>query len=554
MRRSSRWNCRLRVPRSRKAFKGRGLKKDEAETQCTKSQDYNPRTNVTETSIDILSQLQLQGAKIGGLSADSRALRAGDAFVAYPGASADGRRYIADAVARGAAAVLWEREGFSWDEAWRVPNVAVDGLRGVAGEIAHEVYGRPSEKLWLAGVTGTNGKTSCSQWIAQALSALGRKTAVIGTLGSGFPAVPGRELAQQLAPAANTTPDAIELHRRLAEFLQAGAQGVAMEVSSIGLDQGRVNGAQFDVALFTNFSRDHLDYHGDMERYAAAKARLFDTPGLSGAVLNMDDVLGVRIAQKLAGSKVACAGYSAHAGVAGAARLEFFLEAENIRLTERGLAFGLVSSWGRAEVHSRLLGRFNAANLLGVLGVLLGAGVALEPAVAALAVLTPLPGRMQRLGGAGKPLAVVDYAHSPDALDVVLMSLRPLAQASGGRLICVFGCGGDRDRGKRALMGAIAVRNADQVVLTSDNPRSEDPLAIITDILEGVLGEAHAGQEPQVIVDRREAIAAAIAGAAAGDVVLIAGKGHEDYQESAGRRIPFLDAAVAAEALSAWTQ
>ena len=281
---------------------------------------------------------------------------------------------------------------------------------------------------------------------------------------------------------------------------------------------------------------------------------MFDTPGLSGAVLNMDDVLGVRIAQKLAGSKVACAGYSAHAGVASAAGLEFFLEAENIRLTERGLAFGLVSSWGRAEVHSRLLGRFNVANLLGVLGVLLGAGVALEPAVAALAALTPPPGRMQRLGGAGKPLAVVDYAHSPDALEEVLMSLRPLAQASGGRLICVFGCGGDRDRGKRALMGAIAARNADQVVLTSDNPRSEDPLAIITDILEGVLGEAQAGQEPLVIADRREAIAAAIAGAAAGDVVLIAGKGHEDYQESAGRRIPFLDAAVAAEALAAWTQ
>jgi len=205
-------------------------------------------------------------------------------------------------------------------------------------------------------------------------------------------------------------------------------------------------------------------------------------------------------------------------------------------------------------VHSRLLGRFNVSNLLGVLGVLLGAGVALEQAVAALGALTPPPGRMQRLGGAGKPLAVVDYAHSPDALEVVLMSLRPLAQASGGRLICVFGCGGDRDRGKRPLMGAIAARNADQVVLTSDNPRSEDPLAIITDILEGVLGEAQAGQEPQVIADRREAIAAAIAGAAAGDVVLIAGKGHEDYQESAGRRIPFLDTAVAAEALAAWTQ
>jgi UDP-N-acetylmuramoyl-L-alanyl-D-glutamate--2,6-diaminopimelate ligase len=507
---------------------------------------------VTKTAIDILGQLRLQGAKIGGLSADSRALRAGDGFVAYPGAAADGRHYVADALARGAAGVLWEREDFSWDAAWRVPNVAVDGLRGVAGEIAHEVYGRPSEKLWLAGVTGTNGKTSCSQWIAQALSALGRKTAVIGTLGSGFPARSGGDPAAPLAPSVNTTPDAIELHRRLAELRKAGAQGVAMEVSSIGLDQGRVNGAQFDVALLTNFSRDHLDYHGDMERYAAAKARLFDAPGLSGAVLNMDDVLGVRVAQKLAGSKVARAGYSAHAGLAGAAGLEFFLEAENIRPTERGLAFGVVSSWGRAEVHSGLLGRFNVSNLLGVLGVLLGTGVELEHAVAALAALTPAPGRMQRLGGAGKPLAVVDYAHSPDALEVVLMSLRPLAQASSGRLICVFGCGGDRDRGKRPLMGAIAARNADQVVLTSDNPRSEDPLAIIADTLEGVLGEAQAGQEPQVIVDRRAAITAAIAGAGAGDIVLIAGKGHEDYQESAGRRVPFQDASVAAEALSAW--
>jgi UDP-N-acetylmuramoyl-L-alanyl-D-glutamate--2,6-diaminopimelate ligase len=525
-----------------------------------------PQPPTAVASIDMLSQLQRQGVKIGGLSADTRALRAGDVFLAYPGAIADGRRYIADALARGAVAVLWEREGFSWDEAWCVPNVAVDGLRGAAGEIAHEVYGRPSAKLWLAGVTGTNGKTSCCQWIAQALGALGRKTAVIGTLGSGFPPAPGHEPAGELAPAVNTTPDAIELHRRLAEFLRAGAQGVAMEVSSIGLDQGRVNGAQFDVALFTNFSRDHLDYHGDMERYASAKTQLFDTPGLSGAVLNLDDVLGVRIAQKLKGSKVARAGYSAHAGVAGAAGLECFLEAQNIRLTPEGLTFGVASSWGRAEVTSRLLGRFNVANLLGVLGVLLGAGVALAPAVAALTALTPPPGRMQRLGGAGKPVVVVDYAHTPDALEAVLISLRPLADASAGRLVCVFGCGGDRDRGKRPLMGAIAVRNADRVLLTSDNPRSEDPQAIIADILEGVLGEAQAvpvkgvlGEAqavpaPLVIADRHQAITAAIAGATAGDVVLIAGKGHEDYQESGGRRIAFLDAAVAAEALAAWTQ
>ena len=507
---------------------------------------------MNKTAIDILDQLRQQGARIGGLSADSRGLHAGDAFVAYPGASTDGRRYIADAIARGASAVLWERDGFSWNPEWRVPNLALDGLRALAGHLAHEVYGRPSERLWLAAVTGTNGKTSCSQWVAQALNTLGRKTAVIGTLGSGFPALPGQEAAAALVPSINTTPDAIELHRLLAEFLRAGAQGAVMEVSSVGLDQARVNGLLFDVALFTNFSRDHLDYHGDMERYAAAKSLLFDAPGLTGAVLNLDDVFGVRMAQKLAGSQVACAGYSAHAGVAGAAGLQFFLEAEDIRLAREGLAFTLSSSWGRAEIKSRLLGRFNVANLLGVLGVLLGAGVALEQAVAAVAALNSPAGRMQCLGGAGKPLAVIDYAHSPDALEAVLASLRPLAQAAGGRLVCVFGCGGDRDRGKRSLMGAIAARNADQVVLTSDNPRSEDPMAIITDILEGVLAEAQMAQSPLVIAGRREAIAAAIAAAGAGDVLLIAGKGHEDYQESAGQRIPFSDAAVAAEALAAW--
>ncbi len=501
---------------------------------------------MSNRATDILDELRQQGVTIGGLCADSRALRSGETFVAYPGEKSDGRQYIAAAAAHGAAAVLWERDGFSWNKDWDLPNAGVDGLRSLAGEIAHEVYGRPSEKLWLAGVTGTNGKTSCSQWIAQTFNTLGRKTAVMGTLGNGF--------LGELVPSANTTPDAIVLQRDLAGLLKAGAQGVAMEVSSIGLDQGRVNGAQFDVALFTNFSRDHLDYHGDMERYAAAKALLFDAPGLSGAVLNMDDVLGVRIAQKLAGGELACAGYSVHSGVASAAGLSFFLEAENLRLSQQGLAFDLASSWGRAEVTSGLLGRFNVANLLGVLGVLLGAGVALEAAVAALAKLTPPPGRMQRLGGAGKPLAVVDYAHSPDALEEALIGLRPLADASKGRLICVFGCGGDRDRGKRAMMGAVAARNADQVLLTSDNPRGEDPFAIITDILEGVLGEAQAGQDPLVIADRREAIAAAISAAGAGDVVLIAGKGHEDYQESAGRRVAFSDAAVAAELLAAWTR
>ena len=507
---------------------------------------------MTDTAIDILRKLQQQGAHIRGLSPDSRYLRAGDAFVAYPGASTDGRRYIADALARGAAAVLWERDGFAWNEAWNSPNIGVDGLRALSGHLAHEVYGRPSEKLWLAGVTGTNGKTSCSQWIAQALAGLGRKTAVIGTLGSGFPAAPGSKSDAGLAPTLNTTPDAIQLHRLLAEFLQAGAQGAVMEASSVGLDQGRVNGVRFDVALLTNLSRDHLEYHGDMERYAESKAQLFDAPGLSGVVLNMDDVLGVRIAHKLAGSKTVRAGYSIHAGAASAAGLEYFLEAEDIRLSKDGIAFGLVSSWGQAEVKSALLGRFNVSNLLGVLGVLLGAGVALEPAVAAIAALTSPLGRMQRMGGKDRPLAVIDYAHSPDALEAALFSLRPMVAASKGRLICVFGCGGDRDQGKRSLMGAVAARGADRVLLTSDNPRGEDPIGIITDILEGVLTEAQAGQAPLVIADRREAIVAAIGAAAAGDVILIAGKGHENYQVIAGQRIAFSDTAVAAEALAAW--
>jgi len=508
---------------------------------------------VTDTAIDILRQLQQQGAQIRGLSPDSRELRAGEAFVAYPGASTDGRRYIADALARGAAAVLWERDGFSWNEAWNSPNIGVDSLRALSGHLAHEVYGRPSEKLWLAGVTGTNGKTSCSQWIAQAFTALGRKTAVTGTLGSGFPPTPGNAAGPGLAPTSNTTPDAIKQHRLLAEFVQAGAQGAVLEASSLGLDQGRLNGVRFDVALLTNLSRDHLEYHGDMERYAEAKAQLFDETALAGAVLNMDDVLGVRIAQKFAGSKAACAGYSIHAGAASAAGLQYFLEAENIRLSNDGIAFGLVSSWGQAEVQSALIGRFNVSNLLGVLGVLLGAGVALDSAVAAIAALRSPPGRMQRMGGADKPLAVIDYAHSPDALEAALISLRPLVAAPKGRLICVFGCGGDRDQGKRSLMGAVAARGADRVLLTSDNPRGEDPLAIITDILEGVLTEAQAGQAPLVIADRGEAIAAAIGAAAAGDVILIAGKGHENCQVIAGQRIAFSDTAVAAQALAAWT-
>jgi len=494
---------------------------------------------VRDLAEHILGRLAAQGVRVTGLSADSRGLSAGEAFVAYPGSRSDGREFISGAIASGASAVLWEREGFRWNPDWRVPNLAVDDLRGLAGHLAHEVYGRPSERLWTMGVTGTNGKTSCSQWLAQACSASGARTAVVGTLGTGF--------LGKLDAGVNTTPDAILLHRSLARLLDAGAQGVAMEVTSIGLDQGRVNGVAFGVALFTNLSRDHLDYHADMESYARAKQRLFETPGLKHAVLNLDDVQGAHLARVLAG-RVNRAGYSCFAGVAARAGLERYAEAQAIDVSPGGVAFDLKSSWGEARIESALLGRFNVSNLLGVLATMLVSGVPLERATAALADLKPVAGRMQRLGGGGKPIVVVDYAHTPDALEKTLIALKDIARAGGGRLVAVFGCGGDRDRGKRPMMGAVASRHADAIVVTSDNPRSEQPAAIISDITAGV------STSYEAIEDRREAIAHAIASASIGDVVLLAGKGHEAYQEVAGRRLPFSDALEAERALAGWSR
>jgi UDP-N-acetylmuramoyl-L-alanyl-D-glutamate--2,6-diaminopimelate ligase len=340
----------------------------------------------------ILELLTAQGARMTGISSDSRSLAKGETFVAYPGLLSDGRAFIPGAIARGASAVLWERDGFHWNAEWRVPNLPVDDLRGLAGHLAHEVYGRPSERLWTMGVTGTNGKTSCSQWLAQACGASEARTAVVGTLGIGFPG--------KLGATANTTPDAILLHRSLAKLLAEGAQGVAMEVTSIGLDQGRVNGVAFGAALFTNLSRDHLDYHGDMESYARAKQRLFETPGLKHAVLNLDDVQGVHISRALAG-QVNRAGYSCFAGVAARAGLESYAEAHAIEVSPRGIRFDLKSSWGEARIECPLLGRFNVSNLLGVLATMLVSGVPFERTTAALAGLGPVTGRMQRMGGAG---------------------------------------------------------------------------------------------------------------------------------------------------------
>jgi UDP-N-acetylmuramoyl-L-alanyl-D-glutamate--2,6-diaminopimelate ligase len=460
--------------------------------------------------VDPFLQLAAQGAMIERLSSDSRRCAPGVAFLAYPGEASDGRRYIGDAVARGAAAVLWEQKGFDWRAEWRVPNLPVADLKQQASALAHGFYGGPSDSLWVCGVTGTNGKTSCSQWIA----ALLEKAAVIGTLGAGFPGT--------LSAAANTTPDAIETQFLLKSFLEQGAQAVSMEVSSHGLVQGRVSGVRFSCALFTNLSHDHLDYHGSMANYAAAKARLFEMPGLQAAVLNLDDALGLELARRLAG-RVRTIGYS--------------LSARNAPVDEAIVA-------GRQVDPASLpvLGRFNVANALGVLGCLLARGIPVDESARRLAKLPPVPGRMQRIGD--EPLVVIDYAHTPDALENVLQALRPVAAARGGRLAVVFGAGGDRDPSKRAPMGAIASRLAERVLVTSDNPRSEDPLAIIGEIRKGIRG-AH-----EVEADRARAIESVILSSKKKDVVLIAGKGHETYQEIAGRRVHFSDEEQARAALA----
>jgi len=464
--------------------------------------------------VDPFLQLAAQGTMIERLSSDSRRCAPGVAFLAYPGESADGRAHIGDAIARGASAVLWEEKGFQWRRDWRLPNLPMRDLKQQAGALAHEFYGRPSESLWVCGVTGTNGKTSCSQWIG----ALLKKTAVIGTLGAGFPGA--------LSAAVNTTPDALETQFLLRTFLDEGAQAVAMEVSSHGLVQGRVNGVRFSCALFTNLSRDHLDYHGSMAHYGAAKARLFDLPGLQAAVLNLDDAFGVELARRLRG-RVRTIGYG--------------LSVRDAPVDE------LIVAGRQVDVDSiPVLGRFNVSNALGVLGCLVANGIPVEEGARLLRTLPPVPGRMQAVGE--EPLVVIDYAHTPDALENVLQALRPVAAARGGRLAVVFGAGGDRDPGKRPLMGAIAARLADRVLITSDNPRSEQPLAIISQIEQGVEGKH------EVEADRALAIERVISSAEAKDVVLIAGKGHESYQEVAGRRLHFSDEEHARSALARRTE
>jgi UDP-N-acetylmuramoyl-L-alanyl-D-glutamate--2,6-diaminopimelate ligase len=381
----------------------------------------------------------------------------------------------------------------------------------------------------MIGVTGTNGKTSCAHFIARALSQCGRRTAVVGTLGNGF--------VDALAPSMNTTPDACELQQSLAAWRRAGAAAVAMEVSSHGLDQGRVNGVAFDVALFTNLTRDHLDYHGTMDAYGEAKARLFAWPGLRAAVINAGDAFGRALAARTRARGIRVITYAAH---------DADIAATDVDMRGSTMRIALRTPQGRGSVSTSLAGAFNVQNLQGVLGVLLASGVALADALAALSALTAPAGRMERLGGGTAPLVVVDYAHTPDALAQVLTAMRP-AVREGGRLVCVFGAGGDRDRGKRSPMGDVAGRLADRVIVTNDNPRSEDPRAFADAIVAGL---ASVAADFVVELDRARAIEQAIDDARAGDVVVIAGKGHEDYQETNGRRVPFSDVGCVSRVLA----
>jgi UDP-N-acetylmuramoyl-L-alanyl-D-glutamate--2,6-diaminopimelate ligase len=464
---------------------------------------------------------------VTGLTADSNAVKPGDAFVALRGATTHGLRFAMQAEAAGAVAILFDPPA---PDSLTLPatTVAIDGLRARLGRIADRFHGQPSKALSVTGVTGTNGKTSTVQLLAQALNLRGEVAGSIGTLGAG--------LHGALVAGERTTPDVLSVHALLARMRDEGAKHVAMEVSSHALEQGRVDGVAFKVAVFTNLTRDHLDFHGTMEAYGDAKRRLFAWPTLEAAVVNLDDPFGVTVLQSLAPG-VRRIGLSSRDHPAAN------LRAGGAMLTPAGLVFGLVEGGLVQPVESPLLGRFNIDNLLAVAGALRALGWTLPEIGAVLPRLAPVDGRMSRVGGnEHQPLVVVDYAHTPDALEQTLRSVR---EHTPGRLTCVFGCGGDRDKGKRPLMAAIAERLADVVIVTDDNPRHEDGDAIVADIVAGF-------ERPDAVTIERNRVAAithALANSRPGDVVLVAGKGHETYQEVAGVRHPLDDLAIARELL-----
>jgi UDP-N-acetylmuramoyl-L-alanyl-D-glutamate--2,6-diaminopimelate ligase len=471
------------------------------------------------------SDARVQNLFVSELTLDSRAVQAGHVFVALQGSVQHGLQFAERAEAQGAIAILWESAAqLPTLPELSIPLIEVKHLRERLGVLATTLY-RYGQALRLMGVTGTNGKTSCVQLLAQALCLQARRCGTIGTLGI--------TLDEQHLEGARTTPDVLTLHRTLRWFAEQGASDVAMEVSSHALDQNRVAGAQFSLALFTNLTRDHLDYHHTMAAYGAAKAKLFARPELQHAVINIDDAFGQHLCATLATS-VRAWRYGTHQGA------DF--RADAIKLTDRGASFTLHTPDGEFAVQSPLLGRFNVLNLLGVIVALRALEMPMAAILAVIAKLAPVHGRMNKLGGGEQALVVVDYAHTPDALEQVLRSLR---EHTRGKLLCVFGCGGDRDHGKRPLMAAAVDQFADSAIVTNDNPRSEAERSITDQILPGFVRI-----KPLIEHRRERAIALAIAQALPGDVVLIAGKGHENYQEVNGVRLAFDDALVARAALA----
>jgi UDP-N-acetylmuramoyl-L-alanyl-D-glutamate--2,6-diaminopimelate ligase len=499
---------------------------------------------------------------VSGLGDDTRTLQAGEAFWARPGANADAATLLEKAARQGARALVLASPDAAAGLA--VPPLALATAPVApefAGEVADAFWGHPSQALSVLAVTGTNGKTSTAWCLAQCLSLLGQRCGMVGTLGVGEPPLlePPRqgEPAWPLQETGLTTPSAVRLHAALARMRQAGFLACALEASSIGLAQGRMAGLQVKVALFTNFTQDHLDVHGSMQAYWQAKARLFDWPGLRHAVVNIDDPKGRELAATLASRALGQGPELWTVSVQGDARLS----ASRLDMSPEGLGFEVTERTAagpasRAWVQTRLVGSYNVSNLLGVVAGLRALGLPLAQVAAACSRLTAVPGRLQRVQGPeAATLArglqqaevLVDYAHTPDALEKALEAVRPLAAARGGRLWCVVGCGGDRDRSKRPLMAAAAHRLSDQLVLTSDNPRSEDPQRILDDMCAG-LGPA---AQPRLCLDRGQAIDETLRAAAATDVVLIAGKGHEAYQEIQGVKHPFSDVLRAQQALEA---